>query len=163
MEVGMIEKERRFNLKSGTKLKELITDAERSEILQGYFATEGNNHCRVRIQKCGDNLDCFVTLKSKTAEVGIREEYEVRIDFRTALQIMESSVCVTTKTRYETDAYIIDVFGKCNYIVVEIEDNKVVPDFCGIEITMVDTTYNMARLETRPKSKIISEFIKRLC
>lgn len=149
----MIEKERRFIYN-----QDFIEDGfEKHVILQGYFASTENNHCRVRIMSNQFGyLTSKLTLKSKTKEATERNEFEFDISLMNAFAILKRCECVVVKNRYicgGNESLVIDDFPDSQRTIVEVEgdacDEVIVNEgMFGDEITDINVSYEEAKLLT---------------
>lgn len=173
----MKEIERRFYFE-GTSIPD---DFERSDILQGYFSFQAGNQTRVRIQKTEKDINCYLTLKSKTDKDDIRDEFEYSISLKEAVEIMEKCHLLVYKERWQKKNIVIDGFqrhflykycynkdknngkgwGDVGQPIVEVENNENIPDYCGQEITNRNITFEEAKKFTMKfkKDGIIKSFI----
>jgi len=132
----MIEKEQKFLFTA-----EIFPEGfERTLILQGYFAKDKGNQCRVRIQRFKDCFKSFLTLK-KDIDSGLieRKEYEIEIDNDLAFEIMQDCQCMMIKERRFKDNISIDNYIQHSFLkIVEIEFKDVmepIPDYCGKNVS----------------------------
>jgi CYTH domain-containing protein len=157
----MKEIERRFRFKRPEDVTILLdfekklNESEKFIILQGYYANTNKNTCRVRIQKDINGVyTSFLTLKTTTLDVGIRDEFEFKIDNDMAFEIMEKCNSVLLKKRCVSKNMAIDFLdcsSRIDKIFIEIENNDYIPSFCGEDVTRLNTSYEYSLNAQHPK------------
>ena len=154
-----IERERKFVLRyEPDEMKE----AWPSIIKQAYLMLVDKKQLRVRIiEHNSHNIECFICYKNCLTDTD-REEYEYPIPYEDALELYNSADLKLKKLRYKILGVEIDVYPPFfitheGIKVVEIEykedENIVIPDFCGEEITghPLYSNINMAAIMTKNK------------
>lgn len=151
-----VEIEKRY-LVNKEKIKDILGKYSSENISQGYFLESDSEFKTVRVRTKGDKA--FLTLKAGE-EVFKRKEFEYKIPFEDAIDILNLSTNKIQKERfevnYENNIWEIDVFTGDNdgLIIAEIElndENQVfaIPDWITEDITE-DTRYLNVNLSKKP-------------
>ena len=130
-------------------------------IIQGYICREQGRSVRIRI---ADNVG-YITIKGKSTDNGLsRYEWEKEISLDDATELLK--LCndgVIEKIRYKVKSgdhiFEVDEFLRDNkgLVIAEVElrncdDNVILPDFIGLEVTGEIKYYN-SNLLTNPYRK----------
>lgn len=154
----MIEIERKYLVKSDVYKKSAY---KKYSIMQAYLVTDDVRTIRVRTK--GEKA--YITVKSKTNESGLSRfewEYEIPLeDIEGLLIVCQPGIIEKTRYEIEYEGHIIEVdeFSGENegLVVAEIEleteqEEALLPDWIGEEITGVKKYYNSHLRETPYKS-----------